>query len=103
MQRKWEHQEPGRPTTRTIKRRWGWDQLMMAAAGAGALKAEREARRARRLELLLPLRHAHDELGRWPTGHEWEFATETHAARRSYERTFGSWRRACQLAARLRL
>src|ERR1700738_961906 len=64
QQREWEHRAPGRPTTRTIKRRWGWDQLMMAALGAGALKPEHQAQRARRQELLLALRRAHNELGR---------------------------------------
>jgi hypothetical protein len=36
QQQEWEHRAPGRPTTRTIKRRWGWEELMRAAAGAGA-------------------------------------------------------------------
>jgi hypothetical protein len=65
QQQEWEHRAPGRPTTRTIKRRWGWDQLMMAAvgAGAGARSPKLEARRQRRLELLT-LRKACAELGR---------------------------------------
>jgi hypothetical protein len=33
QQQEWEHWAAGRPTTRTIKQRWGWDELMMAAAG----------------------------------------------------------------------
>jgi hypothetical protein len=37
QQQEWEHQAPGRPTTRTIKRRWGWEQLMREAAGSGHL------------------------------------------------------------------
>src|SRR3989442_16024334 len=36
QQQEWEHRALGRPTTRAIKRRWGWDELMRAAAGAGA-------------------------------------------------------------------
>jgi hypothetical protein len=28
QQQEWEHRAAGRPTTRTIKRRWGWDELM---------------------------------------------------------------------------
>jgi hypothetical protein len=35
QQQEWEHRAPGRPTTRTIKRRWGCEELMRAAAGAG--------------------------------------------------------------------
>lgn len=102
-QYEWEHQAPGRPTTRTIKRRWGWEELMRAAVGAGARSPKLEPRRQRRLELLLTLRRAREELGRWPEAWEWEFATETHASRRSYVRHFGSWRRACRMAARVRL
>jgi Homing endonuclease associated repeat len=91
------------PTTRTIKRRWGWEQLMREAAGNGRLGPQGDTRKARRLELLCALRRAHEELGRWPTASEWEFATSSHASRRSYVRQFGSWQRACRTAARLRL
>jgi hypothetical protein len=90
-------------TTRTIKRRWGWEELMRAAAGAGARNPKLEMRRQRRLELLLTLRRAREELGRWPTGGEREASTGEHVSRRSYVRAFGSWRRACRTAARLRL
>src|SRR2546423_8033623 len=103
QQQEWEHRAPGRPTTRTIKRRWGWDQLMTAAAGADARNPKLETRRQRRLELLLTLRRAREELGRWPTAGEWEASTSEHVSQRSYIRQFGSWRRACRTAARLRL
>src|SRR5207245_5734302 len=103
QQQEWEHRAPGRPTTRTIKRRWGWEELMTAAAGAGARSPKLETRRQRRLELLLTLRKAREELGRWPTAGEWEFATSGHASRRSYTHQFGSWRRAYLAAARLKL
>jgi hypothetical protein len=103
QQHEWEHRAPGRPTMRTIKRRWGWDQLMTAAAGAGARSPKLEMRRQRRLELLLTLRRAREELGRWPTAGEWEAASSGHVSRRSYLRNFGSWRIACWMAARLRL
>jgi hypothetical protein len=52
---------------RTIKRRWGWEELMREAAANGRLGPEGETRKARRLELLCALRRAHEELGRWPT------------------------------------
>ena len=103
QQNEWEHWAPGRPTTRTIKRRWGWDDLMTAAAGDGADLPKRAVRKAYRLELLCTLRLARDELGRWPTAGEWEAATSWHVSRRSYVRQFASWRRACRTAARLRL
>jgi HNH endonuclease len=103
QQQEWEHRAPGRPTTRTIKRRWGWEELMRAAAGAGARSPKLEMRRQHRLELLLTLCKAREELGRWPTAGEWEASTSKHLSRRSYVRTFGSWRRACLTAARLKL
>jgi hypothetical protein len=56
QQQEWEHWAPDRPRTRTIKRRWGWEELMRAAAGAGALSPKLETRRQRHLELLLTLR-----------------------------------------------
>jgi hypothetical protein len=103
QQQEWEHRAPGRPTTRTIKRRWGWDELMRAAAGVGARSPELERRRQRRLELLLTLRKAREDLGRWPTAGEWEASVSEHVSRRSCVRAFGSWRRACRTAARLNL
>ena len=103
QQQEWEHRAPGQPTTRTIKRRWGWEQLMREAAGSGHLGPQGDAWKAYRLELLCTLRRAREELGRWPTAGEWEFATSEHASRRCYTRHFGSWRRACRTAARLKL
>jgi hypothetical protein len=91
-QQEWEHRAPVRPTPRTIKRRWGWEELMRAAAGAGARSPKLETRRQRRLELLLTLRKAREELGRWPTAGEWEASTSWHVSRRSYVRQFGSVR-----------
>jgi Homing endonuclease associated repeat len=76
---------------------------MTAAAGAGADIPKRAVRKAYRLELLCTLRLALEELGRWPTAREWEFATNWHVSRRSYVRQFGSWRRACRTAARVKL
>jgi hypothetical protein len=101
QQQEREHWAPGRPTTRTIKLRWGWEELMREAAGNGRLGPKGDARKACRLELLCALRRARVELGRWPTAGEWEFANREHVSRRSYTREFGSWHRACLTAARL--
>jgi Homing endonuclease associated repeat len=73
------------------------------AAGDGRPGPEGDTRKARRLELLCALRRACEELGRWPTADEWEFASYEHVSRRSYARQFGSWRRACLTSARLGL
>jgi hypothetical protein len=102
QQQEWEHWAPDRPTTRTIKRRWGWEELMRKAAGNGRLGPKGDRRKTRRVELLCALRRAREELGRWPTAREWEFAAYEHVSRRSYTREFGSWRRACLTAARLK-
>jgi hypothetical protein len=76
---------------------------MAAAGGAAGRGLKAEARKARRLELLVTLRRAREELGRWPTPSEWEASTSWHVSRRTYERHFGSWRRACERAGRLKL
>ncbi|MBJ7598180.1 hypothetical protein [Candidatus Nephthysia bennettiae] len=103
QQQEWEYQAAGRPTTRTIKRRWGWEQLMREAAGSDHLGPRGDTRKAYRLELLCTLRRAREDLGRWPTASEWDAATSGHVSRRSYVRQFGTWRRACRTAARLKL
>jgi hypothetical protein len=91
--REWETAARGRPTTRTIRRRrWGWDQLMAEATGMDPAEVMEEELRAYRRQLLLRLRTAHDQLGRWPGGREWEAATADHPARRTYVRHFGSVR-----------
>jgi hypothetical protein len=33
QQQQWEHWAPGRPTARTIKRRWGWEEQSKATPG----------------------------------------------------------------------
>src|SRR5439155_22527718 len=74
-----EQRGPGRPTTRPIKRRRGWEELIRAAAGAGARSPKLETRRQRRLELLLTLRKTRGELRLWPTAGEWEASTSEHS------------------------
>jgi Homing endonuclease associated repeat len=58
--------------------------------------------RERRRKLLLRLRAARDELGRWPASLEWDCSAEDHVSSRSYARTFGSWEAARGTAARLK-
>ncbi len=65
---------------------------MTAADGAAGCDLEAQARKARRLELLITLRQAREELGDWPAASEWEASTSWHVSRRTYVR---------QLAARL--
>jgi hypothetical protein len=90
---------PDRPTSRTIRRRWGWQELMSAAGGESVPAPRSSLRAARRAELLSALRQAQEELGRWPTAVEWEYATADHASRRTYVRWFGSWAAAIEAAA----
>jgi hypothetical protein len=67
--REWERAGRGRPTARTIRRRrWRWDRLMLEATGRDPADAVEEELRAYRRQLLLTLRAARDQLGRWPGG-----------------------------------
>jgi hypothetical protein len=100
--RDWEKAARGRPTTRTIRRRrWRWDRLMLEATGQDPGDVVEQEMRACRRQLLLTLRAARDQLGRWPDGREWEQATADHAARRTYVRNFGNWEAACLASAQL--
>jgi hypothetical protein len=91
----------GRPTTRTIDRRWGWDKLLAKASGRPPAQVREAEFRERRRQLLLKLRAARDELGRWPASREWDRAGGDHMSSRGYARTFGSWEAARRAAARL--
>src|ERR1700736_972870 len=87
----WEKAARGRPTTRTIERRWGWDTLMAKASGRRPAGLRQAALRERRRHLLLRLRAARDELGHWPASREWDRAGGDKLTSRSYARIFGSW------------
>ena len=97
----WEKAARGRRTTRTIDRRWGWDRLMAEASGRRPAQLREAEFRERRRQLLLKLRAARDELGRWPASREWDRAATDHFSSRSYARIFGSWEAARRAAARL--
>ena len=98
----WEKAARGRPTTTTIERRWGWDSLMAKASGRRPAGLRQAELRERRRQLLLGLRAARDELGRWPTSREWDRAGGNKLTSRSYARIFGSWEAARRAAARLK-
>jgi hypothetical protein len=98
--REWELATPGRPSTRTIDRRWGWQKLVAEAGGPPLAQVRKAERQERRRQLLLALCEGASELGRWPTAGEWELATPAHASRRTYVRYFGSWEEACQAAGK---
>jgi hypothetical protein len=74
---------------------------MTEATGLDPAEVMEEELRTYRRQLLLTLRAARDQLGRWPGGREWEQATADHPARRTYVRNFGSWEAACQEAGRI--
>lgn len=101
-QREWARTAPGRPSARTIDRRWGWQRMLAEVSGLGPDHARTLKTEHRRQKMLMALGAAYIELGRWPTGREWEHATTAHAARRTYVREFGSWADACQAAERAR-
>ena len=101
-QPEWDRTAPGRPSARTIDRRWGWQRMLAEGGGLGPDHARTLKTEHRRQKMLMALGAAYIELGRWPTGREWEHATTAHAARRTYVREFGSWADACQAAERAR-
>ncbi len=99
----WEKAARGRPTTGTIDRRWGWDRLMAKASGRPPAQIRQAEFGERRRQLLLKLRAARDELGRWPASREWDRVAGDHYSSRSYARIFGSWEAARRTAGRLRI
>jgi hypothetical protein len=113
-ERDWERAEEGRPCARTVRRRWGWYELMADALDvdlAEILELEGQVeergimpRRPRRLrrDLLGAMIEYHDRWDCWPVGSDWERATFEHPARRTYLRRFGSWQLAVEAAERER-
>jgi hypothetical protein len=96
----WEKAARGRPTTRTIERRWGWDSSMAKASGRRPAGLRQAELRERRRQLLLGLCAARDELGRLPTSRD--RAGGDKLTSRSYARIFGSWEAARRAASRLK-
>ena len=105
----WEHAIDGRPTAKTIDRRWGWEAFRASAAGVPRRRLHELTVRARagfpghgwtRAGLLRPLMAHYVREGRWPTGKHWEAATAEHPSRRTYVRRFGGWDQAVEAAAR---
>jgi hypothetical protein len=72
---------PGRPSTRTIDRRWGWQKLVAEAGGRPLDQVQEAERQERQRQLLVAIRASEAELGRWPTAGEWERATPARASR----------------------
>ena len=97
-ERDWERAEEGRPCARTVRRRWGWYELMADALDVDLAEIlelqgqvdERGAmpRRPRRLrgDLLGAIIAYRDRWDCWPSGNDWERATFEHPARRTYVR-----------------
>lgn len=105
----WEHTVDGRPSAKTINRRWGWDSFRAAAAGVPRRLLHELSVRARtgftghgwtRTGLPRPLMAEYVRGGSWPTAKHWETATAEHPSRRTYVRRFGSWDQAVDAAAR---
>jgi HNH endonuclease len=105
----WEHAEPGRPTSKTISRRWGWHAFWAEVVGTSPEQLYPTGDQAKPAthrhlldwsceEMLEALMAAHRVEGRWPLAREWEAATEEHPARRTYVRRFGSWAAAIEAA-----
>jgi hypothetical protein len=72
--------------------------LVVQATGEDPAEVLEEELRAYRRHLLVTLREARDQLGRWPGGPEWDTATADHAAR-TYVRQSRSWKAICVVVA----
>jgi hypothetical protein len=79
------------PSTRTIRRRFGWRSVMLEALGDQEPRAGRPGTPWSRQEMIEALLVTRAETGAWPSGYAWEAATAQHPARRTYVRLFGSW------------
>jgi hypothetical protein len=79
------------PSTRTIRRRFGWRSVLHEALGAEEPRAGRPGPWWSRSKMIKALLEARVETGGWPSGYAWEAATAEHPARRTYVRLFGSW------------
>src|SRR5215471_8958829 len=90
--REWEGATASRPCAKTIDRRWGWRELLAEAIGvrpaqvAGSWDAILDDRAG---AMLVALRAARDELGRWPLAAEWDAGGRRPSAR-TFTRHFGS-------------
>jgi hypothetical protein len=62
--REWELATLGRPSTRTIDRRWGWQRLVATAGGPPLDHVRAAVRDERQQRLIEALRAARNELGR---------------------------------------
>ncbi len=98
-EREWERAEEGRPCARTVRRRWGWYELMADALDvdlAEILELEGQVeergimpRRPRRLrrDLLGAMIEYRDRWDCWPSGRDWERATFEHPARQGGQKS----------------
>src|SRR5215472_3705131 len=73
--REWERATASRPCAKTIERRWGWRELLAEAIGLRPAQMEVSwvpVLDDRTQVMLVALRAAGDQLGRWPTAAEWD-------------------------------
>ena len=101
----------GRPSSKTVSRRWGWHAFWVEVTGIPAEELYppsdqgRPASHSHLLdwsseEMLEALRAARRAEGRWPSSRAWEAAAKEHPTRRAYVRRFGSRAAAIEAAAR---
>ncbi len=110
----WARATLDRPAARTVRRRWGWYQLIADALGIGldellelggqpGYRSQRPVIPHWRMNEALQAMIGHkDRTGQWPSRRSWEGATAEHPAARTYVRRLGSWALAVEAADRER-
>ena len=99
--REWERATASRPCAKTIERRWGWRDLLAEAVGVRSAEIEVTwvpVLDDRAEAMLVALRAARAEFGRWPTATEWDRSGRRPSSK-TFGRHFGGWRQACWAAS----
>jgi SOS-response transcriptional repressor LexA len=103
----WAKAAEGRPTSKTVQRRWGWHQLLAEATGVSPEQVRelmewrvgRQGAHRTQQRMLEMLKAAGAELGRSPAWAEWEQAGgQTRPPAKTVARRLGSWTRALEEA-----
>ena len=83
-----------RPCAKTIRRRWGWVELVALVAEQTGIAPPP----APRVAVLEGIRAFHGRWGRWPKAKEWDRLRGRRTSARHVHRLFGSWDKALRAA-----
>jgi hypothetical protein len=95
----WDRTGPGRPTAKTVSRRWGWEQLRREAVKGLVDDAPGPSgRRWTHDTVVAAIRRWTDANGRPPNTRDWDKTVPGYPNQRTVVRLFGSWRGAVAAA-----